>query len=88
MIDLTTITLTLKNIRDKLKGVLNRNPNSDLAVSLVKLNAVISELKSLERDVNDKERAAINTIIKISRKDIGFTEQDAINILNNELNSL
>lgn len=88
MIDLTTITSTLKNIRDKLKVVLKKNPNSNLAVSLVKLNAIISELKSLEQDVNDRERAAINTIIKISREDIAFTEQDAINILNNELNSL
>lgn len=53
MISLETIILNLNNIRSKLKSVLTKSPNSDLAVSLVKLNAVISELKSLQQEITD-----------------------------------
>lgn len=53
MISLETIILNLNNIRSKLRSVLTKSPNSDLAVSLVKLNAVISELKSLQQEITD-----------------------------------
>ena len=53
MISLETIILNLSNVRSKLKSVLTKSPNSDLAVSLVKLNAVISELKSLQQEITD-----------------------------------
>lgn len=53
MISLETIILNLNNVRSKLKSVLTKSPNSDLAVSLVKLNAVISELKSLQQEITD-----------------------------------
>ena len=53
MISLETIILNLNNIRSKLRSVLTKSPNSDLAVSLVKLNAVISELKSLQQEIID-----------------------------------
>lgn len=53
MISLETIILNLNNVRSKLRSVLTKSPNSDLAVSLVKLNAVISELKSLQQEITD-----------------------------------
>ena len=53
MVDLTTMIATLSNIKKNLKAVLVKIPNSDLAVSLVKLNAVISELKSLQQEITD-----------------------------------
>ena len=53
MISLETIILNLNNVRSKLKSVLTKSPNSDLAVSLVKLNAVISVLKSLQQEITD-----------------------------------
>ena len=56
MVDLTTMISTLNNIKSKLKSTLIRTPNSDLAVSLVKLNAVISELKSLQQDINKQTK--------------------------------
>lgn len=53
MVDLTTMIATLSNIKKNLKAVLVKVPNSDLAVSLVKLNTVISELKSLQQEITD-----------------------------------
>jgi len=53
MVDLTTMIATLSNIKKNLKAVLVKIPNSDLAVSLVKLNTVISELKSLQQEITD-----------------------------------
>lgn len=82
MINLTTIIMILNNIRNKLKGALTKNPNSDLAVSLVKLNGVILSLKSvqkeLERNTMSKQINAIKLIVKMSKSDIAFTEEEAI----------
>ena len=54
MVDLTTIILTLNNIRSKVRSVLHKSPNSDLAVCLVKLNAVLSELTSLHQELRSE----------------------------------
>lgn len=89
MINLTTIIQTLGNIRDKLKKVLVGNPNSDLAVSLVKLNAVISELKSLQQEI-DGQRATqyndnlIRLIVRMAKKDVAFTEEEAVKYFHKE----
>jgi hypothetical protein len=88
MINLTTIILNLENIGDKLRKVLVKNPNSDLAVSLVKLNAVTSALKSLQKEIEhdtiSKEDKAIRLIVEMVRKDIAFTEEDAIKYFHEE----
>lgn len=88
MINLTTIILNLENIGDKLKKVLVKNPNSDLAVSLVKLNAVTSALKSLQQEIEhdtiSKEDKAIKLIVEMARKDTAFTEEDAIKYFHKE----
>lgn len=88
MINLTTIILTLGNIKDKLKKVLVENPNSDLAVSLVKLNAVTSALKSLQREIEhntiSKEDKAIKLIVEMAKKDVAFTEEEAIKYFHEE----
>ena len=82
MINLTTIIMILNNIRNKLKGALTKNPNSDLAVSLVKLNGVILSLKSvqkeLEQNTTSKQIDAIKLIVRMSKSDIAFTEEEAI----------
>lgn len=88
MINLTTIILTLGNIKDKLKKALIENPNSDLAVSLVKLNAVISELKSLQQEIEGGKISYTDDIIKLivrmSKKDIAFTEEEAVKYFHEE----
>ena len=88
MINLTTIILTLGNIKDKLKKALIENPNSDLAVSLVKLNAVVSELKSLQQEIEGGKISYTDDIIKLivrmSKKDIAFTEEEAVKYFHEE----
>jgi len=77
MLDLTTMITTLSNIKKNLKAALVRSPNSDLAVSLVKLNTVIFELKSLQKDIN-KNDDVIRLIVRMAKKDIAFTEEEAV----------